>query len=76
MEKRRPKRRKNGAPGGWGTCSLNEQAMNSPQSQKLAVRSTVIAYVISATAKTSQPDRMFRRLNDCIPEKLTDLLCK
>ena len=32
---------KKGAPGGWPTCSLYAVAMNSPQSQKLAVGSMV-----------------------------------
>ena len=32
---------KNGAPGGCPTMSLSAQAMNSPQSQKLAVGSMV-----------------------------------
>ena len=41
MAKKRPRRRKKGAPGGWGTSSSLAQAMNSPQSQKLAVGAMV-----------------------------------
>lgn len=37
----RPTKRKNGAPGGCGTINLYETAINSPQSQKLPVGSTV-----------------------------------
>ena len=32
-EKTRPNNKKKGAPGGWGTISLYETAINSPQSQ-------------------------------------------
>lgn len=36
-----PNSRKRGAPGGWVTSNSFEQAINSPQSQKLAVGATV-----------------------------------
>ena len=39
--KKRARSMKKGAPGGWPTSSLNAEAMNSPQSQKLAVGSMV-----------------------------------
>ena len=39
--KNRPRSIKNGAPGGCPTSSLKAVAMNSPQSQKLAVGSMV-----------------------------------
>jgi hypothetical protein len=41
-EKNRPSNRKKGAPGGCPTSSLKEAAINSPQSQKLAVGSIVV----------------------------------
>lgn len=39
--KNRARSMKKGAPGGWPTSSLYAEAMNSPQSQKLAVGSMV-----------------------------------
>ena len=47
-----------GAPGGWPTSRRYAVAMNSPQSQKLAVGSMVSRYVAVATRKTSQPTMM------------------
>jgi hypothetical protein len=40
-EKKRPRIINMGAPGGWPTSSLNAVAINSPQSHKLSVGSTV-----------------------------------
>ncbi len=42
MAKNLPKIRKKGAPGGCGTSSSLAQAINSPQSQKLAVGDIVM----------------------------------
>ena len=42
MIKKRPMSAKRGAPGGWGTSSLKQLEMNSPQSQKLPVASMVM----------------------------------
>jgi hypothetical protein len=39
--KKRPTNIKNGAPGGWPTNNLYDDEINSPQSQKLVVGSTV-----------------------------------
>ncbi|MCY1551993.1 hypothetical protein D9M68_883620 [compost metagenome] len=61
-EKIRPISRKNGAPAGWGTCSLKAQAINSPQSQKLAVGSAVSVKVTRETSNTNQPPRLFSLL--------------
>ena len=41
MAKKAPTIWKNGAPGGWATCSLAEVEIYSPASQKLPVGSTV-----------------------------------
>ena len=46
---------KNGAPGGWPTSNLYPLAINSPQSQKLAVGSMVAKYTNEAIAKIIQP---------------------
>ena len=51
----RPINKKKGAPGGCGTSSLYEVAINSPQSQKLAVGSTVSVYTTRAIKKVIQP---------------------
>src|SRR5512133_2385446 len=40
--KKRARIMKRGAPGGWPTSSLKEEAMNSPQSHRLVVGSIVI----------------------------------
>ena len=52
---------KNGAPGGCPTSSLYAEAMNSPQSQKLAVGSTVRKYTKVAAAQTAHPVTLFKR---------------
>ena len=52
---------KNGAPGGCPTSSLYAEAMNSPQSQKLAVGSTVKKYTTVATNQTAHPVKLLRR---------------
>jgi hypothetical protein len=57
-----PIRRKKGAPAGCGTCNLYAQAINSPQSQKLAVGSTVSVNVINEMVKTSHPPILFKFL--------------
>src|SRR5690554_2293851 len=54
--------KKKGAPGGCPTCNLNDAAINSPQSQKLAVGSIVARYTIAATIHTSQPIIKFNLL--------------
>ena len=54
---------KKGAPGGWPTSSLLPDRMNSGQSQKLAVGSTVRQYVNAATRNVSHPSVLFRILN-------------
>ena len=59
--RKRANNMKNGAPGGWPTSSLYAEAMNSPQSQKLAVGSTVKKYTSVATAHTAQPVTLFKR---------------
>ena len=50
---------KKGAPGGWPISNLLPDRINSGQSQKLAVGSTVRQYVTVATMKQSQPKRLF-----------------
>ena len=59
--RKRANNMKNGAPGGWPTSSLYAEAMNSPQSQKLAVGSTVKKYTSVAKAHTAQPVTLFKR---------------
>ncbi len=54
---------KNELPGGWPTSNLYEVAINSPQSQKLAVGSIVNKYTKEAIAKITQPEILFRSLN-------------
>jgi len=41
-EKKLPRRRYNGVPGGWGTPIMTEVAINSPQSQKDVVGAMVM----------------------------------
>ncbi len=53
---------KKGAPGGCPTSNLYAEAMNSPQSQKLAVGSTVSRYTIVAMSQTDHPVQTLRRL--------------
>src|ERR1700744_134878 len=62
MEKKRAINRKKGAPGGWPTSNLYEQAMYSPQSQKMAVGPIVEQYVKVAMAQISQPTMLFNFL--------------
>ena len=50
---------KNGAPGGCPTSNLCPDSMNSGQSQKLAVGSTVKQYVIAAIRNVTQPKVLF-----------------
>jgi len=50
---------KNGAPGGWPTINLLAVAINSPQSQKLAVGSTVLMNTKDAVAQTNHPKKLF-----------------
>ena len=52
-----PSNKNKGAPGGCGTWSLKAQAINSPQSQKEAVGSTVVVKTNKEMAKTTQPVR-------------------
>ena len=54
---------KNGAPGGCPTSKLFPDRMNSGQSQKLAVGSTVRQYVAAATMNVNQPSVLFNNLN-------------
>jgi hypothetical protein len=49
---------KSGAPGGCPTCNLNEEAINSPQSQKLPVGSMVLIYTNEEMAKMIQPHKL------------------
>ena len=51
IEKIRPKRRKNGLPGGWGTPNVRETAMNSPQSQYDTVGAIVSKYTMKVKRK-------------------------
>ena len=53
---------KRGAPGGCPTSNLYADAINSPQSQKLDVGSTVSRYTTVAISHTDQPVQMLRRL--------------
>ena len=53
---------KRGAPGGCPTSSLYADAINSPQSQKLDVGSTVSRYTTVAISHTDHPVQMLRRL--------------
>jgi hypothetical protein len=54
---------KRGAPGGCPACNLYEVAINSPQSQRLVVGSTVRKYTMVAIAKHIQPAILFNFLN-------------
>src|SRR5579871_5698435 len=62
MIKKRPSRINNGAPGGWGICSLKQLDTNSPQSQKLPVGSIVMTKTVQAISPTVQPTMLFTRL--------------
>ena len=53
--RKRASNMKKGAPGGWPTSNLYAEAMNSPQSQKLAVGSMVDRYTMVATAQMPHP---------------------
>src|SRR5580700_4730490 len=61
--KKRPSRINNGAPGGWGICSLKQLDTNSPQSQKLPVASIVMTNTVQANKPTIQPVILFTLLN-------------
>ena len=50
---------KNGAPGGCPISNLCPESINSGQSQKLAVGSTVRQYVAVAMTKQSHPKMLF-----------------
>jgi hypothetical protein len=54
---------KKGAPGGCPISSLLPESMNSGQSQKLAVGSTVVQYVIAAMRNVNHPSVLFKNLN-------------
>ena len=59
--RKRASNMKKGAPGGWPTSSLYAEAMNSPQSQKLAVGSTVRTKTSVARAHMAHPVRLLSR---------------
>jgi hypothetical protein len=61
MVNRRAISKNSGAPGGCPVSSLYDAAINSPQSQKLAVGSAVSRYVPNATRKQNQPTMLFNR---------------
>jgi len=62
-EKKRATIIKNGAPGGWPTCSLKALEMNSPQSHKLTVGSRVRRYTAAEIRKTIHPRMLLASLN-------------
>ncbi len=62
LTKKRAASMKIGLPGGCPTSSLQPCEMNSGQSQKLAVGSTVRRYVTAATAKHTHPKMSLMRL--------------
>ena len=59
--KKLPVSMKKGAPGGCPTSNFEAVVINSGQSQKLAVGSTVMQYVHAAIAKANQPIRSFTK---------------
>ena len=54
---------KTGFPGGCPTSSLYDEAMNSPQSQKLAVGSIVSKYTNEEAARTTAAIILLTRVN-------------
>ena len=46
-EKKLPKSKYKGVPGGWGTPIITDVAINSPQSQNEVVGAIVIAYIMN-----------------------------
>jgi hypothetical protein len=56
-----PMRRESGVPGVCGTSSLYDEAINSEQSQRLAVGSKVIRYVKNEIRNVSNPKICFHR---------------
>ena len=56
-------------PGGCPISNLYPVAMNSPQSQRLAVGSRVHKYVNAAIAKTTQPVILFTLLKATIKNR-------
>jgi hypothetical protein len=59
-EKKFPRRRKKGVPGGWGTPIITEVAINSPQSQKDVVGAIVIIYTTNENTKTIAANILLR----------------
>ena len=59
IEKIRPKRRKNGLPGGWGTPNVWETAINSPQSQYDTVGAIVSKYTMKVKRKIPKAISLF-----------------
>jgi hypothetical protein len=57
----RPIIRNKGAPGGWPTCNLKAERMNSPQSQKLTVGSIVKRYTTAEKRNINHPVILFQR---------------
>jgi hypothetical protein len=68
--KKRAMTMKTGFPGGCPTSSLKAEAMNSPQSQRLAVGSMVIRYVTAAIANVTQPAMLLINLYFFISDDL------
>src|SRR5690348_2789619 len=62
MMKNRPISANSGAPGGWGTSSLKQLEMNSPQSQKLPVASMVMTYTVVAMSPMIAPTMLLTLL--------------
>src|SRR5690606_23281041 len=58
LEKRFCIMRNSGAPGWCTICILNAEAMNSPQSHQLTVRSTVMTYTTVAMTAHIHPKRL------------------
>ena len=62
-EKKFPRRRKNGVPGGWGTPIITEVAINSPQSQKDVVGAMVKIYMTSENKNAMEANILLRLFN-------------
>lgn len=70
FEKIFPNSKKNGVPGGCGTCNETDAAINSPQSQKETDGCTVINSTMKEIIKTIPAITLFSRLKFIITSNL------
>ena len=75
FEKMLPSNKKNGVPGGCGTCKENDAATNSPQSQKETDGCTVINKTMKEITKTIPANILLSRLKFIITSNCRSFSC-